>query len=150
MEDATRKCPYCAEVIPAEAVRCRYCRSRLTTLDPERWHRDHPERRIAGVAAALGRALAVPAGVVRVGFIVSTFFHLLGPLVYGALWLVIPYAPGEESALERTLGWAQDQVAQFRGGRHGPSGRRAGGTRAGDAASPGTDAPAVPGEPHPW
>jgi phage shock protein PspC (stress-responsive transcriptional regulator) len=129
----TRKCPYCAEEIPAEAIRCRYCRSRLATLDPERWSRNHPERRIAGVAIAITRALAVPLGVVRVGFIVLTFFHFLGPLLYGALWLIVPFDPGEEPLLERGLGRAKDLAGQLRG-RGNPD--RPGGNR---AAGPGTD-----------
>jgi len=99
--DDTRTCPYCAEEIPAAAVRCRYCRSRLSSFEPATWHRDLPERRVAGVAAALARPLAMPVGLVRVGFIALGFLHLLGPVLYGALWLVIPFAPGEPSVVTR-------------------------------------------------
>ena len=113
-----RKCPYCAEDIAAEAIRCRYCRSRLVTLDPQHWHRHQGERRVAGVAVALARAFATPVSVVRIAFVLLTFFHLLGPLLYGALWLLIPYDPGDESLLERGLGRARDVVATLRGARH--------------------------------
>ena len=112
--DDFRPCPFCGEEIRAAATRCRYCRSRLTTLDPERWYRDHPERRVAGVASALARALVVPIGAVRLGFVVFSFVHLLGPLVYGALWLLIPFAPGGDAPLGRVLAFAREVVELLR------------------------------------
>src|SRR6516162_2711351 len=93
-----RPCPYCAEEIAAPAL-----------------HRDHPERKLAGVAAALAQALAVPAVVVRAAFVVLTFFHLAGPVLYGILWVLVPYSPGEESLLERWLGTVQAALRRLRG-----------------------------------
>jgi len=81
----TRKCPYCAEEIRAEAIRCPHCRSRVATSDRDRWYRDHPERRVAGVAAAVAHALALPIMGVR----------------------LVPFAPGDPSPLERALAAAQ-------------------------------------------
>jgi len=116
MEDV-RTCPYCAEEIRAAATRCPYCRSRLTALDPERWFRDHPERRVAGVASAVARALAMPVGAVRLGFIVLTFVHFLGALLYAALWLLIPFTPGGDAPLTNALAYVRDMLDGLLGER---------------------------------
>jgi phage shock protein PspC (stress-responsive transcriptional regulator) len=126
--DARRRCPYCAEDIRPEAQRCPHCRSTLTALDPARWYRDRPERRIAGVAAAVAPALGVSVAAVRVVFIVLTFVHVLGPVLYGALWLVIPFTPGGSAPLERFVAWVRDVAGRF---LHGDGSR------------------AVPGDPRP-
>jgi phage shock protein PspC (stress-responsive transcriptional regulator) len=98
-----RRCPYCAEEIAAAASRCRYCRSRLSAVDPAAWHRDQPGRRIAGVAAAVAGSLALPVGAVRAAFVLTTFVHFLGPVLYLALWLTIPFRDGGDSLLDRVL-----------------------------------------------
>ena len=137
MEDV-RTCPYCAEEIRAAATRCPHCRSRVTAFDPERWYRDLPERRVAGVAAAVARALALPVGAVRVGFIVLSFVHLLGPLLYGALWLLIPFRPGGDTPIMRALAYARDALDGLLGERrqNGSSGPRTARRDGGDTEPP--------------
>ena len=115
--EGMKHCPYCDEEIRSEAIRCRYCRTRLTSCDAGRWHRSHADARLAGVCAALGAALAVPVAAVRLAFVVFSFFHLIGPLLYGMLWLIIPKRPGEDSLLERTL-WRVLDLAATLSGRH--------------------------------
>jgi phage shock protein PspC (stress-responsive transcriptional regulator) len=116
--DATtgrRECPYCAEEIAATARRCPYCRSRLVAFDGDAWRRDHPERRVAGVASAVAHALALPVGAVRLGFVVLTFLHLAGPLLYGIGVLAIPAHAGGPSLAERGLAEATATLRRWRG-----------------------------------
>jgi phage shock protein PspC (stress-responsive transcriptional regulator) len=112
-------CPYCAEDIRPEAVRCPHCRSRLGGLDPTSWHRDQPDRRLAGVSAAVAHGLGVSLSAVRVGFVALTFFHLLGPALYGLLWLVIPSRPGEQPPFEHGVARAREMAARFARGSGG-------------------------------
>ena len=117
MRDETRPCPYCAEDVAPTAVRCPHCRSRLASFDLSGWYRDHPARKLGGVAAAIAQALAVPVVLVRVALVVTTLFVFhVGPLVYGALWLLLPYAPGDEPPVERALGTALDTLRRWRHG----------------------------------
>lgn len=125
MDDTTtRRCPYCAEDVAADAVRCPHCRSELVAGPA--WYRDHPDRRVAGVAAALARGLGLPVTGVRLAFVALAFLHLVGVVGYVALWLFLPFRPGEESPLERGLGRAKELVRELRegAGRIVPGGPR--------------------------
>ena len=112
-------CPYCAEDIRPAAIRCPHCRTRLTGMDPTTWHRDYPERRVAGVSAAVSHGLGVSLQAVRVGFVALTFFHLLGPALYGLLWLLIPSRPGDRPPFEDGIARAKDVAGRFLHGSGG-------------------------------
>lgn len=116
MDSTTRRpCPYCAEDIAATALRCPHCQSRLATFDSAAWRRDHGDRRVAGVASAIAHALAVPVGAVRLGFVMLSFIHLLGPVAYGVLWLLIPERADGSSILEHELDRSAATLRRWRG-----------------------------------
>ena len=117
-----KSCPYCAEDVQAEALRCPHCRSRLRTFAVQGWYREQPGKMVAGVASAVSQALGLPLALVRGGFVILAFLHLLGLIAYGVLWLIIPKDPGEPSILEGLLGRAQGLARRL-------SGREDSGTR---------------------
>jgi phage shock protein PspC (stress-responsive transcriptional regulator) len=91
----TRVCPYCAEQIRAEAIKCRYCgsmvsASALSGLSGE-WVRKESGRMIAGVCAGLAERFAVSVTVIRLAFVLGFFFSGGAALIlYFVLWVVMP------------------------------------------------------------
>lgn len=53
---------------------------------------------LVGVAAGLARHLGIPVWIVRLGFIILTPFQLLGAMLYGALWILMPLDSGDASS----------------------------------------------------
>jgi phage shock protein PspC (stress-responsive transcriptional regulator) len=88
----TQVCPYCAEEVRIEAVKCKHCGSFLGLRgSPNDWRRSSRDRMVAGVCGGLAQQFGVPVAVIRLAFVLMTFFAGgVGALIYVVLWVVMP------------------------------------------------------------
>ena len=88
----TKTCPYCAEEIRGEAVKCRFCGSRLDgNLLAMEWTRSDEDKMIAGVCAGLAAQFDISVTLVRLAFVLMCVFGGgVGFLIYVILWIIMP------------------------------------------------------------
>jgi phage shock protein PspC (stress-responsive transcriptional regulator) len=74
-------------------------------------HRRSDDRKIGGVAAAIGRRYAIDPVLVRVAFIVATIFSGMGLLLYLLGWLLLPAEGDRASGAESLLGRGRSSMS---------------------------------------